>query len=270
MPTTPKPLTEDDIQSICYREIVAAESHIGTLSCYNLSGPTGCISTLSALTATFLSKRIVMAEKYYISDRACRYGHGFLRYTSNDRCVECRRKAQLARYYANPEAHNAAAKEWAARNPEKREAIMAKCVAKIKADPERTEQYRQVAAANRAANVERRAAYNAGWYRRNTEHSSERFKAYYRENRDRYAAHTRKRQAKLMQRTPAWLTAEDFDAMTAIYAEAQRLTLETGIPHEVDHILPLQGRAVSGLHVPSNLRIVTRTANRSKGNKHGD
>lgn len=52
-----------------------------------------------------------------------------------------------------------------------------------------------------------------------------------------------------------------------IYIEAQRITLSTGIPHEVDHIIPLRGRLVSGLHVHENLRIIPRTENRKKGNR---
>ena len=56
-------------------------------------------------------------------------------------------------------------------------------------------------------------------------------------------------------------------AFAAIYAEAARLTKETGIPHEVDHEVPLQGINVCGLHWHENLRIVTAFVNRSKGNK---
>lgn len=63
---------------------------------------------------------------------------------------------------------------------------------------------------------------------------------------------------------PPWA---DREAIAAVYAEAQRLTRETGIPHEVDHIEPLLGADASGLHVHYNLRVVTRTENRRKGNR---
>lgn len=62
---------------------------------------------------------------------------------------------------------------------------------------------------------------------------------------------------------PAWV---DRVAMEAIYAEAVRISRETGIPHEVDHIFPLQGKTVCGLHVETNLRVVTRSVNRAKSN----
>ncbi|MES2511825.1 MAG: hypothetical protein V4625_18015 [Pseudomonadota bacterium] len=61
--------------------------------------------------------------------------------------------------------------------------------------------------------------------------------------------------------TPAWANEK---AIKAIYAEAKRLTNETGIPHEVDHVVPIQGSKVCGLHVEHNLQILTKAKNVQK------
>lgn len=51
------------------------------------------------------------------------------------------------------------------------------------------------------------------------------------------------------------------------YEQAQILSKETGIKHSVDHIIPLKGELVSGLHVETNLRVIPLTENLSKKNK---
>lgn len=66
-----------------------------------------------------------------------------------------------------------------------------------------------------------------------------------------------------LQRTAAWA---DQKAIKAFYIEAETMTRTTGIVHEVDHIVPLLGTHVSGLHVETNLRVITRAENREKSN----
>jgi hypothetical protein len=74
-----------------------------------------------------------------------------------------------------------------------------------------------------------------------------------------------RRLAKL-QRTPAWLTDIDFERIGNEYKLAALLTKVTGSSWHVDHIIPLQGKIVSGLHVPSNLRVLPAKENISKSN----
>jgi hypothetical protein len=72
-------------------------------------------------------------------------------------------------------------------------------------------------------------------------------------------AATAKRRATQLKATPLWLTKLQLQEMKDIY----RLT---PIGYEVDHIVPLQGKDVCGLHVPWNLQYLTIKQNRSKGN----
>ena len=72
-----------------------------------------------------------------------------------------------------------------------------------------------------------------------------------------------KRRASLRNQTPD-LTQEQVKEILTIYEECSRISNETGIPHEVDHIIPI---CKGGLHHPDNLQILTMKENRSKGSK---
>lgn len=82
------------------------------------------------------------------------------------------------------------------------------------------------------------------------------------------ATDRRARRAKVASATPIWLTPEDWRAMDAKYIEAREKTIATGIPHHVDHEIPLRGKNVSGLNVPDNLRVVLAVENMKKSNHH--
>jgi hypothetical protein len=68
------------------------------------------------------------------------------------------------------------------------------------------------------------------------------------------------RRATKLNATPSWLTSEQKQQIKEIYNNCP-----TGF--HVDHIIPLQGQKVRGLHVPWNLQILPEKLNLIKGNK---
>jgi hypothetical protein len=84
--------------------------------------------------------------------------------------------------------------------------------------------------------------------------------------RPKYAAATRARQARLQNAMPDWA---DKEKIKEIYLEAAKKSAETGIKHHVDHIIPLRGKNVCGLHVHTNLRVITAIENLQKGARYG-
>jgi hypothetical protein len=76
--------------------------------------------------------------------------------------------------------------------------------------------------------------------------------------------HANKRRTEKLKRTPSWANHSE---IKRIYAEARSMSEMAGVAHHVDHIVPLQGRNVCGLHVENNLQILTSSENVRKSNK---
>ena len=92
-------------------------------------------------------------------------------------------------------------------------------------------------------------------------------KTWVKNNPELQKANTKHRRTKHKQATPKWLTQEQKTAIKRFYLDAMAATRVTGTPYVVDHVIPLRGELVSGLHVPWNLAVITREENLAKSNK---
>jgi hypothetical protein len=111
---------------------------------------------------------------------------------------------------------------------------------------------------------------NAEWVLKNKERVKRYVSNYAKEKKHEYAARCLKRYTEQKKRLPLWVGKEELEEMAKIYETARLKTESTGIKHHVDHIVPLQGKFVSGFHVPQNLQILTCTENSRKSNKYDE
>lgn len=93
-------------------------------------------------------------------------------------------------------------------------------------------------------------------------------KKYRESNPAKYAAYASKRRFAAEQAQPPWLTTEDKKRIELVWGLRELKSFLTGVEYEVDHIVPLQGKTVCGLHVPWNLQVILKTENRSKQARH--
>jgi hypothetical protein len=152
-------------------------------------------------------------------------------------CISC----YSDQYKKNPEIHKASTKAYKKKYPEK---VKAGNLRLYKRNPGK---YKRQATNWRAANIERK---------REIERKSGK------KHQRRKNARTALYRAQKRQATPIWLSPEDLQKIFDIYQNCP-------IGYHVDHIVPLHGEQVSGLHVPWNLQYLPAEDNLKKSNKFG-
>jgi hypothetical protein len=115
----------------------------------------------------------------------------------------------------------------------------------------------------RKNNVSRRQEYSKQFNKQNKEYFSN-----WRDlNRGKTRAYVKKYYSRKSKATPPWLTKEDHLLIESFYIHARDCEVVSGQKYHVDHIVPLQGENVCGLHVPWNLQVLPCDLNISKSNK---
>jgi hypothetical protein len=118
----------------------------------------------------------------------------------------------------------------------------------------------------RDANKDKQTAATQAWRKSNPERTAAMYRYWAERNRDKVNANWMKRDAAKKSRTPSWLTEDDYWMIEQAYDIAAKRKEALGISFHVDHIVPLQGKTVSGLHVPWNLQVIPAKLNQQKSN----
>lgn len=210
-------------------------------------------SITTSLVVTRAQARERNLSRYFTGLPCCR-GHISERVTANGCCRECQindrrspeAKARDREYYnSNKERIYLVSKIWVAANRDRHREL-------------------QKRSAERPSSKETNRLASARIRERNPHKSSE-WKA---ANRDRARVHAvvsaAKRKAAKINATPAWA---DHDKIRKVYEDRDRISKETGVEHNVDHIIPLIGKTVCGLHVHYNLRVIPYIENMKKSNR---
>lgn len=117
------------------------------------------------------------------------------------------------------------------------------------------------------ANKEKRNERDRVWKKNNKEKLKAANKKWYENNYVKKISSVYARQVDIDIRTPKWLNKEQIEEINYLYELRKELAWLSEEQLEVDHIVPLRGKNVSGLHVPWNLQVIPKTANRVKGNR---
>lgn len=113
-------------------------------------------------------------------------------------------------------------------------------------------------------NKEKEIAYSRAYYWANKEKQNKNASEWKKRNPERHVILNSKRKAKSIQATPKWANLLHIEAK---YSLCSMLNKNTAEKWHVDHIVPLQGKNVCGLHVEYNLKVIPAIDNLKKSNR---
>lgn len=189
----------------------------------------------------------LLSLKTYSTGKPCKRGHFADRYTIGAKCIECTKIQSVAWRKENPEKYLASMQNWVDNNRE--------------LHGTRVKRWQ-------AANKDKVRADAKTWASANPEKIKAKALRHIKKHPDAYTARSVANVAKRAKRVPQWLTSDDKWLMREAYSLAKLRTELFGFKWEVDHIIPLRGNLVSGLHVPTNLQVLPKTENRNKRNHY--
>lgn len=193
-------------------------------------------------------------------------------------CRECKNASEVARRAPIREQINSVERDRYLANPEpyrekekRRMADPVRAAQKIASQKEwlsqnagKTAEY---CARHREKHLIKRREDSLARYWRDVEINRKKMLEYQKNNRSRFTANSNMRYAGKLKATPPWLTKDHKAFMQVTYAMAEKMSAEFGYKFHVDHIHPLRGQDVCGLHVPWNLQVIPAFDNQSKGNR---
>lgn len=199
-----------------------------------------------------LAEARTLGHNLYYTGKPCKHGHLTYRYVNERACSDCVK----LKVKKSSTVSGGNARRWLAKTEEQRAAIYAK----RKAYYEQTKAERQLEKLRSYYKLKQ----DVDWL----EKRRVKINKWKQDNPHKVRADTVKRRTAKMKRTPAWLTEDDLWLIEQAYELAALRTKLFGFSWHVDHVIPLQGTVVSGLHVPTNLQVIPWIQNVSKANKY--
>lgn len=128
----------------------------------------------------------------------------------------------------------------------------------------RPEEIKVLKKADYARNREKRMATVKAYAKKNKTKINASAADYRKRNPEVHREISATRRARCRNATPPWLTKAMREEIKAMHREASALKDQFGVRFDIDHVVPLDGRVVCGLHVPWNMRVITHDENSTR------